>query len=176
MKFYSLGEASVKIILDGSDMEKYGVRYETMDYGSTHTKRVIWDILDAAKAETGFDAKGGKLHIQVYPLYKGGCEMYISRMPQYGVASDKKNKVFAFAGIDEAIDAAVMLCASDCVLQSVLYECDGKWYISSADSDMLSEYGFELSGALWEPYLSEHGKVVAKGNELEKLARAFVRE
>ena len=99
--------------------------------------------------------------------------MYISRMPHYGTISGDKRKVFVFADLDAAIEAAVMLCGSDTVFQCILYECDGKWYISSSDACMLSEYGYELSGSLWEPYLMEHGKTVAEGAAIERLVKAF---
>ena len=94
-------------------------------------------------------------------------------MPHCGTQNAEKRKMFAFPSLDAAVDAVCALCAVGCGSQAVLYECEGRWYLSSPKECGLSEFGRELGGVLWEPYVAEHGEAVAKGEALIQLAEAF---
>ena len=73
-------EDKLKVLLTPFDMMKYELTCETLDYDNTETRKAIWNILDYAKHETGFDAAIGKIRIEVYPEKSGGCAIYITKL------------------------------------------------------------------------------------------------
>lgn len=73
-------EDKLKVLLTPFDMMKYELTCEKLDYENTETRKAIWNILDQAKHETGFDAAIGKIRIEVYPEKSGGCAIYITKI------------------------------------------------------------------------------------------------
>ena len=72
----------LKVILTPLDMARFNLTNDTMDYGTTATKKAFWDILDRAHRETGFDVSNDKLYVQIFPSHDGGCEMFVTKQPQ----------------------------------------------------------------------------------------------
>ena len=66
-----INENELKITLTSEDMAALDITFEDMNYDdNTGTKRVIWEILDKAKHQTGFDAAGDQILIQVNLLMR----------------------------------------------------------------------------------------------------------
>jgi len=64
MELRLVNENKLKIILTNEDMALLDITYEEMDYNDDlGTRRVLWEILDQAKRQTGFDAGKEKLYI-----------------------------------------------------------------------------------------------------------------
>lgn len=80
MELRLINDNKLKITLTNEDMESLDITCEEIDYDEdTGTRRMIWDILDRAKHETGFDAAGEKISIKVHPDKSGGCLMYVTK-------------------------------------------------------------------------------------------------
>lgn len=79
MELIKVSSEKLKIILTKNDMDLLEITCDSLDYGSLSTRRAIWQILDTAKDETGFDADGDKLYIQAFPSADGGCEMFFTK-------------------------------------------------------------------------------------------------
>ncbi len=90
MELILINASKLKIMLTDSDMEKYDLKAETVDYDNTATRRAFWSILDDAKTETGFDAASDRLFIQMYPSRDGGCEMFVTKLGAPDVPDKKK--------------------------------------------------------------------------------------
>ena len=165
MEFTTLGRLALRIKLDKSDMEKYGVCYDDMDYSSARTNRIIWDLLDKAKDAQGFDTDGKKLHIQIFPSKQGGCELYISKLTASAVT--KNEKCFRFGSLDEALLALVYLKKSGLLLTARLFSRGTAWYII-ADAE-LGEYG--KSARI--DAVGEHARLICGGSGLLKLIEAL---
>ncbi len=80
MELIRISASKLKIMLTGEDMEKYALDARTADYDDTATRRAFWSILDDAKNQTGFNAAGDRVFIQLYPSKHGGCEMFVTKM------------------------------------------------------------------------------------------------
>lgn len=80
MKLYRLGENEIRIHLTPEDLCRFAVTLEDFDYDSTKGKRVIWELFDRAREETGFDAAKEKVYIQLYPKKNGGCEIFVTKL------------------------------------------------------------------------------------------------
>lgn len=86
LELHRIGEEKLKVILSPFDMMKYNLTCEKLDYENTETRKALWNILDEAKHETGFDAAQGRICIEVFPEKNGGCVIYISKLKKNGTA------------------------------------------------------------------------------------------
>ncbi len=80
LELHLIGEEKLKVLLTPFDMMKYNLTCEKLDYENTETRKAIWNILDYAKHETGFDAAQGRICIEVFPEKNGGCAIYITKL------------------------------------------------------------------------------------------------
>ena len=86
LELHLIGEDKLKVLLTPFDMMKYNLTCEKLDYENTETRKAIWNILDYAKHETGFDAARGRICIEVFPEKNGGCAIYITKLRQNEIA------------------------------------------------------------------------------------------
>lgn len=80
MELILISSSKLKIMLTDEDMIKYALDAKTADYDNTATRRAFWSILDDVKNQTGFNAAGDRVFIQLYPSKEGGCEMFVTKM------------------------------------------------------------------------------------------------
>lgn len=80
MDLILISRSKLKIMLTADDMAEYSLNCDNINYDNTETRRAFWEILDAAKHKTGFDAASDRVYIQVYPSKGGGCEMYVTKL------------------------------------------------------------------------------------------------
>ena len=80
MEFLVINESKLKIIMTPEDTAKYEFQASGADYDSPDTRRVFWRIIDEATANVGFDPKGDKILIQLYPSRDGGCEIFVTKL------------------------------------------------------------------------------------------------
>ena len=69
----------LKIILTPEDMKELNISNESLDYGSSATRRAFKSILEKAKNETGFETGNDRIYVQVFPSNDGGCEMFLTK-------------------------------------------------------------------------------------------------
>ncbi len=81
MELIRIGDSKLKITMTLDDMTQYDLDCDTMDYDNSETRKAFWAILDRAKLACGFDATGDRVFVQLYPSKKGGCEMYVTKLP-----------------------------------------------------------------------------------------------
>ena len=95
MKLYRQGESEIRIRLTKEDLASFSITAEELDYDSAHGKRVIWELFDKARRETGFDATGEKIYIQFYPTDQGGCELFVTKLEK-----EQRSICFCFSDFD----------------------------------------------------------------------------
>ena len=96
MKLVRMGDNEIRIHLTEHDLEKFSITLDDFDYDSTKGRRVIWELFDRAREETGFDASKEKVYIQLYPRDGGGCELFVTKLD----FSSKPGECFLFQGFD----------------------------------------------------------------------------
>lgn len=196
MELILINSSKLKIMLSDDDMKKYDLDTNVLDYDATATKRAFWSILDDAKTETGFDAAGDKLFVQLYPSKKGGCEMYVTKMHES--ASSKKGglqilplgrnsggreqtSAYAFDELSPLLAVCRHLRAMGYVGESSAYQDRGgrsflilNRYGSNHRSHLdefsfISEFGRVESVDRTKLYISEHADCICEGNAVERL-------
>ncbi len=82
MKLVRSGNNALRISLTQEDLEHFQVDVNDFDYDLPKGKKIICELFDRAKKETGFDAQKERVYIQLYPKCDGGCELFIIKLEE----------------------------------------------------------------------------------------------
>lgn len=191
MEIIRIGDNKLKLILNDEDLEKYNLKFESLDYDNTKTRRVLWSILDDAKQKTGFDAAAERTLVQAYPGRKGGCEIYVTRQDAPRAAANKRVRLYRFSDSESLFSACHALFLATQKQESELYlSADDTFYLkihtkegeSGTHGNLLSSLSFleeyairGKCGALCA-YIEEHGTRLIAHDAIEKIAAFFVSE
>ena len=80
MELIRIQENKLKIALSEEELRRYHLTVERFDYTNVETKRALWQMLDEAKREVGFDAADASLYVELYPSRLGGCEIFVTKL------------------------------------------------------------------------------------------------
>lgn len=188
LKIEAPQENKIVVELTRADMTELDITYEEMDYSNIETRRVIWTILDRARAALRRDIDpSGRMLIETVPTAEGGCVLYFTvlgcALHTPGSRSllrlRKEHTAWStvFRSLSDLTDCAARLRALRMPMRSDLYRIDGQYCLRlRADRPaqnvraLLSEYGETYTdNAVQAAYLREHGTLLAEGDAIEKL-------
>ena len=189
MKIEAPQENKIVVELTRADMAELDITYEEMDYGNIETRRVIWTILDRARATLCRDIDpSGKMLIETVPTPEGGCVLYFTVLERELHAAgcrgllrmhkERTSFTYAFDSLSDLTDCALQLRdAKPAVSASSLYLADSRYYLLLQTElpprrvrTLLSEYGSPCAdGVMPTAFLREHGKLLAENDAIEKL-------
>lgn len=198
MELIRIGDSKLKVMLSAEDMRHYAIDGDRMDYANTETRRAIWQILDEAKQETGFDAAAGRLLIQAYPMREGGCELYVTRLPhpaaQHGSEEGGTGEMretegmYAFSSLERLLEACAALQRRTYRGESSAFLGEGEEcylllqepvrtgaYIALGIQGMgtLVEYGCPVRRAIERAYIREHSTLLVQGAAVQTLGALY---
>ncbi len=115
MELYREGNSEIRIHLTKEDLEELEITPEEFDYDSKKGRRIFRELFEIAKKETGFDTRGEKIYIQLYPIEKGGCDLFVTKL-------EKEDPVdcFLFPSFDSFFSAMESL--SESVSEFLIYQ------------------------------------------------------
>lgn len=87
MEFLQISEAKLKIVMNEKEVVRYGLS-DVQESGSS-SRRAIWQIMDLAKKNVGFDPAGDKILVQFYPTKSSGCELFVTKLGILNTTSAK---------------------------------------------------------------------------------------
>lgn len=159
MELNVIGPDEIRISLTCEELESMDVDPESFDYSDTRTRRIIWELFDRAKTETGFDAACCGVVVRVRTKNDGGCDLFVSKISS-GSDQRRKDRVFRFDSVDDLLECMSRIGFRQ-LSKSPPLELDGYFYIRvSGDIDpssgrILREYAVdETEDYLWD-YLTE---------------------
>ena len=79
MELIVISDKRLKIMLSADDMSAYNINALTLDTDNNKTKRILYDILDRAKRNAGFESDTDRVFVQIFPSREGGCEMFVTK-------------------------------------------------------------------------------------------------
>ena len=200
MELRLLNENKLKIILTNEDMALLDITYEEMDYpDDLGTRRVLWEILDQAKRQTGFDAGKEKLFVQVHPDKSGGCYMYVTKSDDPPVSSvpahyksdpytyekkfrskifKKKRVLYMFENSENLLSACNQLNLAGYSGKSDIFADDERYFLHIEDNrdsslDLISEYGVLINNPFFCFYLDEHTKKILSPEAVKNFSEIF---
>ncbi len=181
MEIIRIGNDKLKLILTEGDLAKYSLKPEGCRYDNTETRRVLWQILDEAKKETGFDAAAERTLVQAYPGRRGGCEIYVTRVAPHSHASSRET-LYRFDEIDSLLSVAKQSALHPEITNSMLYKADGGYYLlllTKKDSkespfsslSFIEEYAERMKGDGFLSYIKEHGECLWAQDALKQIEK-----
>ena len=193
MEFLLIGETKLKIIMDRSDVNEYKIDVKSPDCADPACRRAVWNILDRAKKEVGFDPTGDKVLVQFYPTKNSECEVFVTKLGVLSSASAKivsrsdriamlsrEKNIYFFDSLESLTLAsrAIKKTHSFCPAGDV-YMADGGHYFLVVEEyakggekfefPQILEFGKILS-ADFSIYLPEHAKLIAEGDGIERFS------
>ncbi len=193
MEFLLIGESKIKIVLSSAEAKKQGLDTSSTDVSGPLARRVLWRILDMAKTEVGFDPKGDKVLIQLYPLANGGCELFVTKL---GILSEssarlvsksdriamlsKSRSLYRFDDLSDIISAsrAVKSITGELSPKSDVYLDRDKYYLSieeygkggePIEFPCILEFGMGLTAEL-SSYIYEHADRLTDGDGIDRFS------
>ena len=193
MEFLLIGESKIKIVLSSEEAKNQGLDTTSADVSGPVARRIFWRILDMAKAEVGFDPKGDKVLIQLYPLASGGCELFVTKL---GILSEssahlvsksdriamlsKSRSLYSFDDLNDIIGAsrAVKSITGELSPKSDVYVDGEKYYLSieeygkggePVEFPCLLEFGMGLTAEL-SSYIYEHADRLTDGDGIDRFS------
>jgi len=200
MEYKLVNENKLKIILTNEDMALLDITFEEMDYNEDMTtKRILWEILDNAKHQIGFDISSEKVFVKAYPDKDGGCFMYVTKETQnqksggnsyHPYTYEKKYKSKLYTGIKKKrvlymfdnseilFEACFQLNLAGYTGKSDLYAGNNKYFLYIDDNreqslELLSEYGTLINNPFFSFYLDEHTKKIISSDAVKVFSGIF---
>lgn len=193
MEFLLIGESKIKIVLSSEEAKKQGLDTTSADVSGPVARRIFWRILDMAKSAVGFDPKGDKVLIQLYPLASGGCELFVTKL---GILSEssarlvsksdriamlsKSRSLYIFDDLNDIIGAsrAVKSITGELSPKSDVYVDGEKYYLSieeygkggePIEFPCILEFGMGLTAEL-SSYIYEHADRLTDGDGIDRFS------
>ena len=80
MEVLTIGKSKMKILITKSEVEQFGLTTDVELRDTSESRRVLWNILEAAKEKQGIDPTGDKVLVQLYPMRDGSCELFVTKL------------------------------------------------------------------------------------------------
>ena len=178
MEFLIISSNKLKIMIDKSEMIKFGLDNEELDYSHPEVRSSFWNILDIAAKECGFQCKGEKILIQFYPS-KSGAEIFITKL---GILSKSAERSLSASSRVAMLSSKVRIYKFDDdssisfalrITQNMLPEAikvfsgdDGEYYLIyeerlESSVPIMAEFGTEIPKEL-EGYISERANLISE--------------
>ena len=170
MLIEQLDQNKIKVTVDASDQEKYGVTYESMTYSDCNTRRLCESIMEKAKREIGFNVSGEKLLVEARKSTDGAVTLFLSKITS---TEDEKDELFGqtivFNSFDDMYDCCKVFdkCCENITAVDT-YVVSGKYYIyleilckkRQAAGLLRSVLEYGEKSDISQEMLSEHGKKI----------------
>ena len=195
MEIFAINKHSIKFSLTREELTLRGLSAENLDRSGTSSKRLIWELMDRARIENGFDCGDARLLVRVFPSRDGGCELFVTLHGE-SVRSDAVQIASKGRGIlclPEEDEALFSLCrrmkaegfhgksklyADEKNRLILLYGTERRLpsYIKAAekrpsDFAFATEYGTVLEATdERQAYLAEHARLLCEKNAVETLS------
>ncbi len=187
MEYIIISDSEMKITLSQKELDIYRIDSEDFSMGNDTQRHAFRKVLSDACRESGFSGSFERMIVQMYPIKKGGCEIFITRIdPSLSLAGststeaqkkqkdDIKSLLFTFSSFSQLSAVCRQLSTVGSAPKSSLYISDGGTYYLilddiSAGDDKYSPFSFirEFSKSTSQipvAYLTEYCKPICEEN------------
>ncbi len=170
MLIEQINKSTLKITLHPRDLNSLDISYDRLSRTDAGTHRFLRELLQIAHEKTGFDFQN-RLTVQVSQTADGSCEIFFS--------SDGSSDcdIFMFPSSEKLRDFCGRLSPDD-FLQSILFSCGGRWFLSlrSPSPAVVHLLGESCAKRITDEdraFLEEHGKQMIPENAVAVINRCF---
>lgn len=183
MNIEKIDTRRIIISLCESDMKKYEVTFESLNFFEAHSKKVISDIIKCASEKTGIDLSRRKIVIEALK-YDKGCMLLVTvrdKRKIYRVKYCTEPYIFRFGSAEDFLSCikALYEMRGDKFPSSAFFY-KGSYYLAVRTSARLeNKYIFTVNefcgsfvqGRLFYSFLAEHAKPLKINNAVESIGR-----
>lgn len=179
MELIRISDRKLKIMLTAADMTAYAFDPDTLGDSTPQTGHAFRLLLADVRKQIAFDTDNRHLTVQYFPSRGGGCEMFVSSIPECAEGRKKlspprdggaltvragrqsvpvfrRDGAYRFERLDSLLRACRRLYEVGYIGESAAYRDDcGRYYLLLV---MVSSSPFSASGAF--AFLSEYGEVM----------------
>lgn len=189
MELIQISENKLKIMLSETDMVKYALDTDDTDYSKDETRRAFRAMLLHARQLSGFDTRGERIFVQMYPSRDGGCEIFVTKLGDrkgefFEVGTLAKTEVkrqtgdaYGFDSLENMLAVCRYLynCRAECRQEGKAYRDDrGNYYLSlpaGCEFAHGEEFSRKVSLAGLDAYIAEHGRCIIERGAVEILGK-----
>lgn len=175
------GNRKIRVLLSQDDLLEMNINIRTLTPDSPELHSFLFKVMEFVRRETGFSAGSGQVVVEASPLGEGIVLTVTTLEPERkrkldisSVRVKKKlrssRKIYRFADFDSLCDYFKQ--ADDCIAEEMsLYSYREAFFAAAAAEDCkIHEFAAKISDAdKAELFLSEHGRLIAAGEELKKM-------
>lgn len=177
MELIRISQDKIKISLTKSDLDAYDISVDSIDYQTEQTRNVFKELFGKAKNQTGFDADGEKVFVQIYTARDGGCEIFISKLNKPALPEKKQYKttVFVFDELKALLCACKQLVRLGYSGDSDAYADGNKRFflvlnaLRKTENAYLREFGEPVEDTLID-YIREHANLIKSSDAVQILS------
>ncbi len=194
MRIEKLNSNKIKVTLTTMDLVNLNIDVEQLAPDSKELHSFLFHIMETIKEETGFNPYNGQVIVEATPS-REGISILVSKIAceSKKISKEKFNKakgvtvklreaygsrIFYFNSFDDMCMALTEVSA-EFLMNSCLYQLNSTYcFINQNDiknsvcSSVMADFSVKSSDrSLQSTYIKEHGKLIAKGNELVLMSK-----
>ena len=190
MELIQISESKLKIMLSEGDMARFSLDAIDGDYSKDETRRALRAMLSSVKEMSGFDTRGERIFVQMYPSRGGGCEVFVTKLgwekgeaATVGIPAQTDVKrspgvcAYGFESFNGILAVCRYLynCRSDCRGEGKVFRDErGSYYLSlpaHCEFAHSEEFSKRVSPSQLDAYIGEHGKCLIERGAVEILGK-----
>ncbi len=184
MKIIRIEQDRIKVVLSEDDLTDMNIDIANLTPDSPELSLFLCEIMEAVKAETGFSLESGQVIVEASAADDGIILMlsHARRIADRGrirgvrAVRRKQTVIFEFGEFDD-ITALLVNIDRSYILKMRLYVCRDNFYLAVPRRGipvLIYEYSMHNRRAsVAESILCEHGRLIAEGENLCKIADAL---
>ncbi len=198
MELILIGDSRLKVMLTAEEVRRFALDLDENELDGPAAKTALRELFDEIRRQSGFDAANDRVLVQLYPSKGGGCEIFLTKLGkvsrsrpmgaetgELAALPELRPVLFRFAGISELLAVCRQLYRTGYALLSTVYlSDDGRYYLVLQEKtrcgtrpgalSFVEEFGERRGGALALSYIKEHGRCIAAGDAVSRLASLAV--
>ena len=96
MELIIISDKKMKIMLTEKELSRYNLDSENFSMENDSQRHAFRRLLNDACKQSGFEGKYSQLMVQMYPIKKGGCEIFVTRIEQ---GDEEENKASLLSSV-----------------------------------------------------------------------------
>ena len=166
MEVIRINRERIKIMLSSEDIKELNINTDLLDEFDLAGREAFAKILKEARDKCGFISYGRKILVQIFKSVDGGCEMFITKIPEREETLRSNTPTlyyYKFDRLNDLINLSRVLSPKEAIICN-LYREDGKMCVYLETSEKIHIYG-EFGGTKCnvstKAYLAEHCKLIS---------------
>ena len=179
MELIRISDEKIKISLSKAELDAYDLSITDINCKKAQTHPAFRELFVEAKEQTGFDANGKKVFVQIFRAKNGGCEIFVSKVQTKSKSNPRKAQKYIEAHCFDDLDALIYTCRALARFgyseKSSAYFSDGEYYLwLDTKNELALAYANEYNGilvGLSTIYISEHFSVIRENDAVDVLSK-----